>query len=191
MQQQYEISFDIPQRIAPHLANFERVWTVQNILLDKKEVDDEGYFLYKVNHHPKAYWVQFKYMYVGSSNPMEIGIVMRTNNGMLIDIAPTIEREQANWNTLHWPIPSMDYKEQNQGIYFRVKPAELQFMKFLRLKLLGFTDLFPESSKYILKEQQFIIRMEQEEEVGQISNPEPLSNSFGNEFISISPISYY
>ena len=145
----YDISYEIPKRINASIPDLIRKSTIHSMQLKDKELEREGRWLFSIPHHEDAYWINLKYVCHGIEESLEIGVIALTEEGSWMDIVPSQSKPQARWFDTKWPIPSLPLDLGR--LYITVKPIENNTdMQYLRIKLLGFTDLFPKSSYELL-----------------------------------------
>ena len=87
----------------------------------------------------------------GDELPFYVGMVATTAEGEWVDILPSEPRPSHTWLDTHWPIPSLPYGVQR--VYLTIQPQDPSTdLQYLRIKILGFANLFPEHSAYALLE---------------------------------------
>jgi hypothetical protein len=145
----YDICYDIPKRINSDIPDLIRKSTIHWMQLKDKELEREGRWLFPIPHHEGAYWTNLKYVCHGIDDSLEIGIVALTEDGTWKEILPCEPRSQGTWFDTKWPIPSLPLDLGRLCI--SIKPIENNNnMQYLRIKILGFTELFPISSYELL-----------------------------------------
>ncbi len=149
----YDISYDIPKRINSDIPDLVRKSTIHSFQAkDRQEQDQDKRWLFNIPHHTGAFWTNLKYVCHGVEEPLEIGIIAVTENGSWKELLPVEPRPSAIWLDTKWPIPSLEL--DHGKLYIVVKPIPHHpDMQYLRIKILGFTDLFPTSSYELLDEE--------------------------------------
>lgn len=151
----YDISYDIPKRINSDIPDLVRKSTIHSFQArDREEEEDpsDKRWMFAIPHHEDAFWTNLKYVCHGIDEPLEIGIVAVTEDGTWKELLPVQPRPSATWLDTKWPIPSLAL--DHGKLFIVVKPVpHHQDMKYLRIKILGFTDLFPVSSYELLDEE--------------------------------------
>jgi hypothetical protein len=142
----YDIPYDVPKHINSDIPDLVRKSSLHNIDLNTKVIKEDGRWLFRVpysNEH--VFWTNIKYVCHGIDDSLSIGLVAITEDGSEIEILPSAPRTQSTWLDTRWPIPSVDVKQG--GLYITVLPLpENPNMSYLRIKILGFADLFAPST---------------------------------------------
>lgn len=147
----YDISYDIPKRINSDIPDLVRKSTIHSFQAKDRQEDQERW-LFAIPHHEGAFWTNLKYVCHGMEEPLEIGIVAVTEDGTWKELLPVQPRPSATWLDTKWPIPSLAL--DHGKLYIVVKPIPGRpDMQYLRMKILGFTDLFPLCSYGLLDEE--------------------------------------
>jgi len=149
----YDISYEIPKRINSDIPDLVRKSTIHFMQAKDKELEREGRWLFPIPHYEGAYWTNLKYVCHGIEESLEMGIIALTEDGTWKEILPCETRSQGMWVDTKWPIPSLPLDLGR--LYISIKPIENNNdMQYLRIKILGFTDLFPISSYELLDNNQ-------------------------------------
>lgn len=148
MEAWYDIPYDVPKQIHSDIPDLVNKSTIHYLHSREKIVNEQGLWLFPFPDHEGACWTNFKYVCHGIEQSLEVGLVARMMDGTWFDILPSQTREHSHWHPTKWPLPSVS---QEKGTYYlSVKPLiHNNHMKFLRIKILGFTDLFPTSVDYV------------------------------------------
>ena len=148
----YDISYDIPKRINSDIPDLVRKSTIHSFQIRDRQQEQDNSWLFAIPHHVGAFWTNLKYVCHGIEEPLEIGIVAVTENGSWKELLPVQLRPPSIWLDTKWPIPSLEL--DHGKLYIVVKPIPHRLdMQYLRIKILGFTDLFPISSYELLDEE--------------------------------------
>jgi hypothetical protein len=151
MEAYYDIPYEVPKRINASIPDLVRKSTIHTFQVKDKELERDGKWLFPIPHHQDAYWTNLKYVCHGIEESLEIGIVALTEDGTWMDILATQPKPQSTWFDTKWPIPSLPLDMGR--LYISIKPIEnTTDMQYLRIKILGFTDLFPMSSYVFIDE---------------------------------------
>ena len=154
----YDISYDIPKRINSDIPDVVRKSTIHTLQVrdrqeeQEQEQEQDNHWLFAIPHHVGAFWTKLKSVCHGIEEPLEIGIVAVTENGSWKELLPLQLRPPSIWLDTKWPIPSLEL--DHGKLYIVVKPIPHRLdMQYLRIKILGFMDLFPISSYELLDEE--------------------------------------
>jgi len=171
MEKYYNISYDIPKKIAPELLDIENRWTVHSLSIEDTKMDEDGYYLYPIRYHEDAFWIQFKYVCYGNE-PLEIGVIAKTEEGNMIELSYMKKEKPATWINMKWVIPSLSMKKEKSNIFIRVKPTGN--MEYFKVMVLGFMNLFEENHTYILSDETYEkhIVIFQEDEIFNPNHPD-------------------
>ena len=150
MNSYYDITYEVPKRIDSSIPDLTSRSTVHTLNTARHILHEDGRLLFLLPHHEGVFWTNIKYVCHGADNPsFSIGIVAATANNQWIDILPSEPRPPATWLDTNWPIPSLSH--QTQRMYVTIKPQDPSAdLQYLRIKILGFTGLFPSSQAYAL-----------------------------------------
>jgi hypothetical protein len=145
---------DIPTRIAAAIAPYHDDYITRSVVytfnkLSAYEVTDT-HCIFRFPYSANTFWTNYKYTMYSSEksslNHLKIGIKVKLTNGEIRTISESDELEPSRWYSIaHWVIPSVQPNNDNY-IYFKVSNTSDEF----RISLLGFTDLFPKSTSYVL-----------------------------------------
>lgn len=145
----YDITYDAPKRINPAIPDLTSRATLHTLNTTRHLLHEDGRLLFLLPYHESVVWTNVKYVCYGADQPFAIGLVAVTEDGAWVDILPSEIRPAITWLDTNWPIPSMP----NATVYITVKPEDpATDLQHLRIKILGFTDLFPSRNAYALVE---------------------------------------
>jgi hypothetical protein len=170
------IPTDIPGRINPALEqpiSKSIVYTFQN---EDALTAHDGSLLFKVPYSKNTFWTNFKYAVPGDEQ-LTIGLELYTSDEYIYNIIPPTQCNPRSWHDTHWPLPSTNSQVNSGVIYIRVySNSNYNLRHHLNLQILGFMDLFPVESNYILLTQndtyQFVFYMNNGEGNATIYNVE-------------------
>ncbi len=144
----YDITYDVAKRVNPGIEDLVSCSTVHTLNTSRHILHEDGRLLFLLPHHEGVFWTNIKYACHGADQPLLIGIVATTEEGECVDILPSEPRPAVTWLDTNWPIPS---PSNQQRLYLTVQPPEPSTdLQYLRIKILGFTDLFPQNHSYAL-----------------------------------------
>jgi len=145
----YDITYDVPKRINPDMPDVTSRATIHTINVTRHLLHEDGRLLFVLPYHEGVFWTNVKYACHGAEHPFSVGMVGITEHGTWVDILPSESRPAATWIDTNWPIPSLPHN-RNQ-VFVSIKPQDPSTnLQYLRIKILGFTHLFPPSDSYAL-----------------------------------------
>jgi hypothetical protein len=169
----YDIPYDVPKRINSDIPDLVRKSTLHSMQLKDRESEQNGNWLFRIPYHEGAFWTNIKYVCHGIEQQLEIGIIAYTEDGKYTEILPMEPRLQATWHDTKWPIPSLNLGHGQ--LYLVIKPVDHNpDMQYLRIKILGFTDLFPNADYELVGEDlhpHLLFRNDQEDTTCSIQLP--------------------
>lgn len=148
----YDITYDVPKRIHSDIADLTSRSTVHTLYSQRHILHEDGRLLFWLPYNKGVFWTNVKYVcHGGDELPFYVGVVATTSDGEWVDILPSEPRPSHTWLDTNWPIPSLPYGEQR--VYLTIKPQDPSTdLQYLRIKILGFANLFPEHNAYALLE---------------------------------------
>jgi hypothetical protein len=124
---------------------------------------DNKTLLFKVPFSPGTFWTHFKFTCTDlngfSTDELDIDVQLLTtdnysytinNNNISTCISNNNKKVHKVWHPFTWAIPSL--YTPNKGIYLKVQAMPDSQRYFFNIKLLGFKELYPASSTYLLEE---------------------------------------
>ena len=148
------IPTDIPRYINPEIKDPLTKSVVYTFQKQDITIDEEGNLLYKFPYSKDTYWTNFKYScYDNTHNELrrlDIGIKLVTSNNYEYCIQMIHLREDKVWYDTEWPFPSVHTVGNTAGLYFKVKVPSDNSKYTINISLLGFMDLFPKVTNYLL-----------------------------------------
>lgn len=150
-----DIPTEIPRRINSEFQDYISKSVIYSFNTKDIHQDKEGNILYKFPYSKDTYWTNFKYScYNTIKNQVEsldLEIILITNDEYTYTVKKSEIFEIKKWYDTEWPIPSICTSGSQAGIYFKVKmPFDNKSIYNVFISLLGFTDLFPNVSNYLL-----------------------------------------
>lgn len=147
MDEWYDIPREIPTRINPDITDPIKHSTVHYLDTKHPITHTGGTWLFPIPPHERTFWTHVKYVCHGIETPLDIGIVAQTHEGEWVDLLPLEPRPAGLWLDTKWAIPAVPLHEDGGQLYFQVRPIpHNQHMKYLKVKLLGFTELYQDTS---------------------------------------------
>jgi hypothetical protein len=149
------IPTNIPYRINPTIQDYISKSVIYTFTDKDIHLDNENNILYRFPYSKNTYWTNFKYTcYDNITNEyknLNIGIELTTSDGYKCCIKNMENVEDKNWCDTVWPIPSIYTEGSDASINFKIKQSANDNTRFhIVISLLGFIDIFPNVSKYIL-----------------------------------------
>jgi len=147
MDEWYDIPLEIPTRINPELTDLIQHSTIHYLDTKQPLLHTDGTWLFPIPPHERAFWTHLKYACHGIDTPLAIGILAKTHEGEWVELLPLEPRPESCWLDTKWAIPAVPLHEDGGQLYFQVQPIpHNQNMKYLKVKLLGFTELLQDTS---------------------------------------------
>ena len=148
----YDITYEVPKRINSDIPDLVKRSTVHTLNTSRHELHEDGRWLFPLPHHDGVFWTNIKYACHGANQPLSLGIVAVTEDQTWVDILPSALCPATKWLDTNWAIPSLPLVEGSCGrVYITVQPQDPSTdLHHLRIKLLGFTDLYPDGSYLLL-----------------------------------------
>jgi hypothetical protein len=150
-----DIPIDIPNKINPKIQDYISKSIIYTF--DTKDIyhDSCGNIIYKFPYSKDTYWTNFKYSCYNITNNihelLDIEIILITSDGYEYSIKKNKQFKDNKWYDTEWPIPSINTNINRTGIYFKIKEPIDSFTTYnINISLLGFTDLFPKVTTYLL-----------------------------------------
>lgn len=150
-----DIPTDIPTLINPNIQDYVSKSVIYTFSTKDFYIDDEKNILYRFPYSKNTYWTNFKYscfnITKNQSEHLEIGIELRTTDGYKYTLKNMEELEDKKWYDTIWPIPSIYTLGTDACIDFKIKPpSDNTSIYNVVISLLGFMDLFPNNTTYLL-----------------------------------------
>jgi hypothetical protein len=154
-----DIPISVPLSINPHMNDILYKSNIIHFKYKDALYRNNGSLVYYFPYSPNTFWTNFKYKCyeIGSNikKQMNIGVELNTNDNYMYNIVKQQDLEYDIWHELDWPIPSTYVTNKQSGVYFVVNiPTNIFGEKLnvtFEITLLGFIDLFPKSTIYLLK----------------------------------------
>lgn len=152
MDRYYDITYDVAKRVNPDIKDLTSLSTLHTLHSARYMLHEDGRLLFWLPYNKGVFWTNVKYVcHGGDELPFYVGMVATTSDGEWVDILPSEPRPSHTWLDTNWPIPSLPYGEQR--VYLTIKPPDPSTdLQLLRIKILGFANLFPLHDAYSLVE---------------------------------------
>jgi hypothetical protein len=152
MEDWYDIPLEIPMRINSDITDPMKHSTVHYLDTKQPLTHTDGTWLFPLPSHESSFWTHLKYVCHGIEDPLAIGIVAQTQEGEWVELLPLEPRSAALWLETEWPIPSIPIHRTGGQLYLQLTPIpHNQHMTYLKVKLLGYSDLFQDTSFVLLQ----------------------------------------
>jgi len=147
-----DIPTDIPKRINPNWLNPVSKSIVYTPRALEYTANSNQDIIIKFRYSKDTFWTNFKVTTIGQAPRMlPVSIVIVTDDGEEYVISDE-NRYSNQWYDTVWPIPSVKTDNENAGVYLRIHNTDtiVNYNYSIRVTIVGFMDLFPKYSKYML-----------------------------------------
>ena len=149
------VPYDFARKVNPSLSNSRQHSIQYTFTASDIYQQTDTTTLYRVPYSEKTYWTHYKYgiqPHVSSGSvpnnfSIQVLLIDQSNARAVLNSEPHMSANE--WFPLSWPIPSLS-TPSDKGLFIRVTqhidPGTYQCV----ISLIGFIDLFPYSSAYLL-----------------------------------------